>query len=122
MGVDKPTGDESLTELFINKTVVEKVLLQAEKDLYPYFDGQEVVARLDQLSFQEVRDIMGASLREIDKGSSGELWAVLYRVDIAESDYMKKLGESNYYGKLAEAILDRELKKVLFRLHYSQGD
>jgi len=122
MGTDKPTGSESLSQLFINKSVVEKVLLQTEKDLYPYFDGERLTKQLDQLSFEEVRDNLGSAIKEIDKGSSGELRSVLYRVDVPEQEFIDKLGDLDYYGVLAEAILNRELKKVLFRLHYSQGD
>ncbi len=122
MGTDKPTGSENLSQLFINKSVVEKVLLQTEKDLYPYFDGERLTKQMDQLRFEEVRDNLGSAIMEIDKGSSGELRSVLYRVDVPEREFIDKLGDSDYYGVLAEAILNRELKKVLFRLHYSPGD
>jgi len=122
MGTDKPTGSENLSQLFINKSVVEKVLLQTEKDLYPYFDGERLTKQMDQLSFEEVRDNLGSAIMEIDKGSSGELRSVLYRVDVPEREFIDKLGDSDYYGVLAEAILNRELKKVIFRLHYSPGD
>lgn len=122
MGTDKPTGSANLSQLFINKSVVEKVLLQTEKDLYPYFDGERLTKQMDQLSFEEVRDNLGSAIMEIDKGSSGELRSVLYRVDVPEREFIDKLGDSDYYGVLAEAILNRELKKVIFRLHYSPGD
>lgn len=122
MGTDKPTGSENLSQLFINKSVVEKVLLQTEKDLYPYFDGERLTKQMDQLSFEEVRDNLGSAIMEIDKGNSGELRSVLYRVDVPEREFIDKLGDSDYYGVLAEAILNRELKKVIFRLHYSPGD
>lgn len=119
MGSNKPTGKEELSQYFINRDVVDKVILQVEKDLYPYFDGHRVIEKLDGMSFEEFRNVLASTLIEIDEQGSTELRSILYKVDVPEQQYLLQVGKDNFYTVLADAILNRELKKVLFRLHYS---
>lgn len=44
---------------------------------------------------------------------------LLYTIDIPEKDFLKVIGTENFQNKLSQMILEREAKKIYFRLKYS---
>lgn len=113
-----PTGKEELVKLFHQADLLEQVINQLNKDCYTVSEYS-----WDENSKKPYETLVGKlaiDLKELDHKGHADLLNLLYRIDLSQTVYVNCMDSDQPYPLLAKKILDRELQKVLFRIHYSQ--
>ena len=102
------------TDLEIIRLTAEQVI----KDLDVFgisveFSGNPFTA------YGELEQQLCPILADLYKKDASSFRALLYRIDVSESDYRKISGQPGFIPNLAAAVLQREFKKVLIRKYFS---
>ena len=105
---EKYREDEELIRLTID---------QVKKDFGTQLSALEFSGRKEKL-FDELASQVAASLKEIHASNPVLFKAILYKVDVSERD-LKRLKDPNDFFRLAEAVIQREFKKVIIRRFFS---
>ena len=114
-GIDPLDSTTIPEDLYKNKT--ENEIEQIKKDfstLLPEFVFSGIKSEL----FSELSQQVSDALENIFKNHKSTFQALLYRVDITESDARRAMKIS--FDALAEKIIQREFQKVLTRKYYSK--
>jgi hypothetical protein len=109
-----PDKIKDLAVYYENEKFLIAVIEQLNKDAHPHFS-------LDLKSLEnasDIAEILSKHLSVLDQDSHGDLISMLYRIDLSQDKFHLSMVTDNPYESLAKCILDRELKKVLFREFY----
>ena len=71
--------------------------------------------------FDKLCQTIASELQRSESRADAKLPALLYRVDISETQLMKQLTDNtdkNYYANVAELIIKRVLQKVVIKQYY----
>lgn len=114
----KPDFVKNIEPYLLNEKVLMLVSEQLRKDLYPYIDVPDQM--FTDGEYRSIVSSLAKSLQNLDDSSHGDLLSMLYRIDVPQKFYIQVMESGRDYAQLAGKILDRELQKVLFRLHFDQ--
>lgn len=97
----------------------EKVLLQLEKDFRLF--GLALFEENKTLNAENLAGRVAVLIGKIEKQTGNQLNSLLYQVDVKQQlvSHGMELPAEKRHAFLAEAVLNRTLKKVITKLHYS---
>ena len=79
----------------------------------------------EQISFNEIRELLGQNVNDLIVNDFQKLVSLLYRIDINEARLKGLLKEENHEdaGKvIADLIIERQLQKIKTRQQFKQKD
>ncbi|MBN1597298.1 MAG: hypothetical protein JW894_03320 [Bacteroidales bacterium] len=118
-----PVGKEDLAKYHDDVEIVRKTAKQVIKDFAEFGIDISFPTNL-KFAYNQLFDELSPIIQEIIDKDMSRLYSLLYRIDIHESTVRKGTHEMNkleLHDVITHLILERELKKVLTRLHFSQN-
>ena len=99
----------------------ESFKVQLKKDLDECACDSSFVDSL-QPSFEEIKRLLTAAIKQSEKKSNFNLQQLLYRVDINEkrlSSELKEHKDEDYISVISTLIIKRILQKIVLKKHFS---
>lgn len=120
-----PIDPNQIQEYFGNERVIRLVFEQLSKDCYPFIefsiDGLDLSDdSIKEPIYERLVKSFSEELERTDRLDHSNLLSLIYRVDLNKQRYNACVEFSMNYDCLARELLNREFKKVLFRLYYQQ--
>lgn len=115
----KPIPAHELDQFLMNESVLQEVARQMEKDMYPYIHW--TFEQFYQTEYNHIIGALAKELKSLDQTNHSDLISMLYRIDLPQKSYETCMNSGMPHECLARQILNRELGKVLFRLHFDAG-
>jgi len=107
-----------------DKDIVHKTTLQVIKDFSQF--GYDIQFPEDlHMAYDDLFDQLTETVKVLLDQNAQKLFSLLYTIDISESSVQKGLREMKdlpVNDALTHLILERELRKVLTREHFSKGN
>jgi len=100
-----------------DEELIRLTIEQLKKDFGMLISELEFSGRKEKL-FDELSAQVAVVLREIHKSNPVLFKAVLYKVDISEREFLR-LKNPHDFSMLADAVIQREFKKVITRRFFS---
>lgn len=116
----KLPSQEELLKLLNEQQFLELILTQLNKDIGGI--ENKIVIDPNNDAAGQIKESLADYIKELDSHSPSRLQELMYRVDVEQKKVAEAYSHSNetdLYQSLASVILDREMKKVWFRLNYS---
>ena len=101
-----------------DEALIRLTIEQVKKDFGSHLSSLEFSGQKDKL-FDELAAQVAASLQQVQQSNPILLKAILYKVDISERRLLQIKTPSDFF-RLAEAIIQREFKKVITRRFFSR--
>ena len=79
----------------------------------------------EQISFNEIRELLGQNVNDLIVNDFQKLVSLLYRIDINEARLKGLLKEENHEDAgrvIADLIIERQLQKIKTRQQFKQKD
>ncbi|MDA3928514.1 MAG: hypothetical protein PF541_06105 [Prolixibacteraceae bacterium] len=114
--------NNNIEEFLDKEDIVKETIEQIKSDFEKF--GLEIIflGKLDNV-YQELLQKVKAQVEVLLSGSSDQMYAMLYRIDISDSSILKAAQELPQYSHvevIAHQIIFRDLQKVLTRRYFRQ--
>ena len=114
---------EKLIQLYSEIAKSEKYHMQLQTQLIKDFFEWKAIFPIDfdekRYELEQIFSFVLETVVEVMSRSERDLLQVLYKIDIPEKDFVSILHKKNISHKLAEAILQKEIQKIYYRIKYS---
>jgi len=111
-----PDTISNLEPYFANEEVLAQTIEQLNKDAYPHMEFKWKTMSIDK--YEDIVSQLAVGLEAMGRDQYEQLLSFLYRVDLPQIEHNSLTNSDERYLTLAKMVLNRELKKVLFRLFY----
>jgi len=112
----------SIPEFLKKDEIVNATALQIMKD-FAMFGLSITYSGIPENAYTELLEQIVNQVSVLINSDDRRLFAVLYQVDISEKAIVKSQIDYPHYNRIeaiSHQIIERELKKVLFRLYYKK--
>jgi hypothetical protein len=111
--VDDLLPEKYRTDFEIVRETAEQVIKDVQLSGFDLrFSGDPLSA------YSELRQQLLPILQDLHKSDSSAFQALLYRIDLSESEFARLPRGADFYGQLTDKVLQREFKKVLIRRYF----
>lgn len=121
--MDLPQIQNNKLEEFLNREdIVRETIAQIIRDFEMFGLDITFSGQLNNV-YKEMHAKVKAKVEELLAGNSGQMYALLYRIDITDISIIKaaqELPQYNHVGVIAHQIIVRDLQKVLTRRYFKQ--